>query len=108
MNWTLTNFCIEVIAGIAGAFAIAAVAKEYSFGALGHFVSGGLGGVFSGYFFQTLAATVVDTTGDVNQEADQATKWIIQAIAGLAAGAVVTMAVGFALHAIKQHRIGKS
>ena len=61
MTWTLTNFVIEVIAGIAGGLAIAAVAKEYSFGALGHFLSGAVGGAFSGYFLQTLAATVVDS-----------------------------------------------
>jgi hypothetical protein len=107
MTWTLTNFCIEVIAGIAGGFAVTAVLKEFSFGALGRFVSGALGGAFSGYFLQTLAATVVDSTGELNQDADQATQWIIQAIAGLAAGAVLTMAVGFAMHAIKQHRLGK-
>ena len=91
-----------------GGYAVTAVAKEYSFGALGHFVTGALGGAFSGYFLQTLAATVVDSTGEVNRGAViRLTQWFIQAIAGLVAGAILTMAVGFAKHAIEQHRLGK-
>jgi uncharacterized membrane protein YeaQ/YmgE (transglycosylase-associated protein family) len=44
MNWTLTNFLIEMIAGIVGGNAIAVVAKEHSFGALGRTIAGALGG----------------------------------------------------------------
>src|SRR5262249_48304049 len=62
MTWTLTNFIIELVAGIAGGHAIAAVAKEHSFGALGHTVAGAL----SGYFLQPLAVLVVDSTGEAN------------------------------------------
>ena len=108
MTWTLTNLLIEIIAGIVGAHIISAVAKEHSFGALGHTLSGALGGAFSGYFLQTLAALVVDSTGDANQDADQATQWFVQGVTGLVAGAVLTMAVGFAKHAFEQHRLGKS
>jgi uncharacterized membrane protein YeaQ/YmgE (transglycosylase-associated protein family) len=67
MTWTLTNLVIEIIAGIVGGHAIAAVAKEHSFGALGHTITGALGGAFSGYFLQTLAALVVDSTGEAYQ-----------------------------------------
>ena len=96
-----------MIAGIVGGHAIATVAKEHNFGALGHFVTGAVGGAFSGYFLQTLAATVVGSTGEINQGADQVTQWFIQALAGLVAGAVLTVAVGFAKHAIAQDRLGK-
>jgi uncharacterized membrane protein YeaQ/YmgE (transglycosylase-associated protein family) len=74
MTWTLTNFLIQMIAGIVGGHAIATVAKEHNFGALGHSVTGAVGGAFSGYFLQTLAATVVDSTGQINQDADQVTQ----------------------------------
>jgi hypothetical protein len=107
MTWTLTNFLIEMIAGIVGGHAIAAIAKEHSFGALGHSITGALGGAFSGYFLQTLAATVVDSTGEINQDAHQVTQRFIQAMAGLAAGAILTMAIGFAKHAIAQHRLSR-
>jgi hypothetical protein len=105
MTWTLTNLIIEIIAGIVGGHAIAAVAKEHSFGALGHTITGALGGTFSGYFLQTLAALVVDSAGNAYQGADQVTLWVLQAITGLVAGAIVTMAIGFAKRTIEQHRL---
>jgi uncharacterized membrane protein YeaQ/YmgE (transglycosylase-associated protein family) len=107
MTWTLTNFLIQMIAGIIGGHAIATVAKEHNFGALGHTVTGAVGGALSGYFLQILAATVVDSTGQINQDADQVTQWFIQALAGLVAGAVLTMAVGFVKYAIAQNRLGR-
>jgi hypothetical protein len=103
MTWTLTNFLIELVAG----HAIAAVAKERSFGVLGHTIDGALGGAFSGYFLQTLAALVVDSTGAINQDADQVTQWFIQAVTGLVAGAIVTMALGFARQAFEQQKLGR-
>jgi len=103
MTWTLTNLVIEIIAGIVGGHAIAAVAKEHSFGALGHTITGALGGAFSGY----IAALVVDSTGEAYQGADQVTLWFIQAITGLVAGAILTMAVGFGKQTFEQHRLGR-
>lgn len=108
MTWTLTNFLIELVAGIVGGHAIAAVAKEYSFGALGHAIAGALGGAFSGYFLQTLAALVVDSTGEANLESDVVTGWFIQVVAGLVAGAVVTMAIGFTKHTSQQQKLGSN
>jgi len=107
MIWTPTNLVIEIIAGAIGGYAIAAVAKEYNFGILSHVVTGALGGALSGYFLQSIAATVVDSTGDVHEASDQITQWFVQAIAGLVAGAILTMAVGFAKHIHKQHRPGR-
>ncbi len=108
MTWTVTNLVIEIIAGIVGAHAISAVAKEHSFGVIGHTIAGAVGGAFSGYFLQTLAATVVDSTGGVHQDADAVTRWLLQVFMGLAAGAILTMAIGFAKHSIDQHKMEKS
>lgn len=107
MTWTVTNLVIEIIAGIVGAHAISATAKAYSFGAIGHTVTGAVGGALSGYFLQTLAATVVNSAGEVQPDADVVTQWLLQALAGLAAGAILTMAVGFTKHSIDQHRSTK-
>ena len=107
MTWTFTNLVIEIIAGAIGGCAITAVAKEYNFGILGHIVTGALGGALSGYFLQSIAATVVDSTGNVHEASDQLTQWFVQAIAGLVAGAILTMGVGLAKHTIEQHRLGK-
>lgn len=88
MTWTLTNLLIEIVAGIAGGHVAAVAAKEIRFGALGHTTVGALGGALSGYFLQTIVASVVDSTGDVHQDADQVTQWFIQVMTGLAAGAI--------------------
>lgn len=108
MSWTVTNLVIEIIAGIVGAHAISGAFKEHSFGVIGHTVAGAVGGAFSGYFLQTLAATVVDSTGGVHQDADAVTQWLLQGFTGLAAGAILTMAIGFAKHSIDQHKAEKS
>ena len=102
MTWTVANLIIEIIAGVVGAHAIAAAAKEHSFGVIGHTVSGTVGGAFSGCFLQTLAATVVDSTGQANQDADVVTQWPLQGFTGFAAGAILTME-----HSIDQHKAEK-
>jgi len=108
MTWTITNLVIEIIAGIVGAHAISAAVKEHSFGAIGHTIAGAAGGAFSGYFLQTLAATVVNASGEVQHDADAVTQWLLQGLTGLAAGAILTMAVGFAKHSIDQHRSSRN
>jgi uncharacterized membrane protein YeaQ/YmgE (transglycosylase-associated protein family) len=107
MTWTLANLVIEIVAGVVGGCAVTTVAKDYSFGMLGHAVVGALGGALSGYFLQSLVATVVDSTGDFNEATDQVTQWVVQAIAGLVAGAILAMGVGIVKHTIVQHRLGK-
>jgi uncharacterized membrane protein YeaQ/YmgE (transglycosylase-associated protein family) len=104
MTWTVANLVIQIIAGIVGAHAISAVAKEHSFGVIGHTIAGAVGGAFSGYFLQTLAAIVVNASGEVQQDADPVTQSLLQGFTGLAAGAILTMAVGFTKHSIDHHR----
>jgi uncharacterized membrane protein YeaQ/YmgE (transglycosylase-associated protein family) len=107
MTWTATNLVIQILAGILGGHGAAAVAKEHSFGALGHTIAGAVGGAASGYFLQTIVGTVVNGTGDIQQDADLVTQWVLQGLAGLAAGGIVTMAVGFLKHSIDQRRMEK-
>ncbi len=107
MTWTTTNLVIEIVAGIFGAHAISTLAKEHDLGAVAHTVIGALGGGLSGYFLQTRAAVIVDLAGEFHEPPDQVTQWFVQAIAGLTAGAVLTMGVALAKHAIDQHRRGQ-
>jgi len=107
MDWTAANLAIQIIAGILGGHVAGVVVKEHSFGALGHTIAGAVGGTVSGYFLQTIVATVVNASGEVQHDADLVTQWILQGLAGLAAGAVLTMVVGFLKHSVDQHRTGK-
>jgi NhaP-type Na+/H+ or K+/H+ antiporter len=107
MTWTLTNFFIEIVGGIAGGLGMPAAVEEHSFGALGHSATGAIGGAISGYFFQTAVATVVNSAGSVQQDPDAVTEAFLQMLGGLAAGAIVTMIVGFAKHSMDRHRAAK-
>ncbi len=107
MAWTVTNLIVQIIAGILGGHAAAAVLKEHGFGVLGHTISGAAGGAVSGYFLQTIVGIVVNGTGEVQQGSDIVTQWVLQGLAGLVAGAIVTMAVGLLKHGIDQHRTRK-
>jgi uncharacterized membrane protein YeaQ/YmgE (transglycosylase-associated protein family) len=106
MTWTATNLVIQVVAGILGGPAAAAMAKEHSFGTVGHIVSGALGGAFSGYFLQTLAGTMVTGAGTVNAS-DPVSDAIAQGLTGFTAGAIVTLIVGLVKHSMDQHKAGK-
>ena len=103
MTWTLTSLVIQIVAGLAGGHVAAAAAHEHAFGAIGHTITGLAGGFLSGAFLQTLAVTMVTGTGTLN-EPRPAEIFMIQALTGLAAGAIATLVVGFIKHSIDQHK----
>jgi uncharacterized membrane protein YeaQ/YmgE (transglycosylase-associated protein family) len=107
MTWTVTNLVIQITTGMVGGNLAAVLAKEHSFGALGHTIVGLSGGALSGYFLQILAGTVVTANGSVNEPTlvEQA---ILQGLTGAAAGAILVLVVGFVKHSIDQHRAGKT
>lgn len=107
MTWTLTNLVIQVIAGMVGGNAVATVAKDHSYGWLGHTLTGALGGLVSGYFLQMRALSIVDATGELQQTSDPIMQWFVQLIAGLVAGAVVTFSIHLAKHIIEDHKRAK-
>jgi hypothetical protein len=100
MAWSLTNLFIQFLGGIIGGHIAVVAAKELEFGALGHTIAGAAGGLLSGIFLQTVAATMVTGTGDltVPRLLDQV---LIQGITGAVAGGIVTLAVGI----FKQSRV---
>src|SRR5215469_18063979 len=98
MPWTYTFLVLQFIAGMIGGNAAAALAKEHDFSVLGHTVAGGVAGLFSGFFLQTLAGRVVNETGAANVP-DPVTQWILQGLTGLVCGAILTLVVGAVKHA---------
>ncbi len=107
MTWTITNLVIQIIAGVIGGHGAAVASKEHSFGVLGHTIVGAVGGAISGYFLQTIVGTVVNGTGDIQQQPGLVTQWVLQGLAGLVAGGIFTLAVGFLKHSMDQRRVGK-
>jgi hypothetical protein len=85
---------------------LAAAAHEHAFGAIGHTATGLAGGFLSGAFLQTLAVTMVTGTGTLN-EPRPAEIFMIQALTGLAAGAIARLVVGFIKHTVDQHKASK-
>jgi hypothetical protein len=103
MTWTLTNLVIQVVAGILGGNAAAAAAKEHGFGALGHTITGALGGGLSGGLFQTFVGTIVTGGGSLN-EPTAVEQGVLQGLTGAAAGGILTLIVGFIKHSIDEHK----
>src|SRR5262245_60079084 len=101
MAWTATNLVIQIIAGVLGGHAAAAAAKEHSFGLVGHTIAGAVGGALGGLFLQTLAATMVTSTGALG-EPTTVENAVVQGITGAAAGACVTLIVGLVKHGMGQ------
>jgi hypothetical protein len=100
MEWTLTNFWIQVVGGVLGAHGAAtAAAKEHSFGAIGHTVVGALGGALGGFFLQTLATTMVTGTGSLN-EPRIVEVVVLQGLTGAVVGGIAMLLVGFIKHSI--------
>ena len=106
MTWTLTSLVIQIIAGLIGGHVAAVATHEHSFGAVGHTIAGLVGGFLSGYFLQTLAITMVTSTGSLNVPRP-AEVFMVQALTGLASGAIVMMVVGFIKHTIDHHKVSK-
>ncbi len=106
MTWTLSNLIIQLITGIVGSNAAAAVANEHSFGIVGRTVIGAVGGGLSGYFLQTVVAVTIDAGGGF-VEPTPVENAIIQGLTGAGAGAVVMLVVRFLKHSIDQHRAQK-
>lgn len=106
MEWTWANFIIHLVAAPVGALLVLVIAREYSIGALNHVMVGIVAGIVSGYFLQTVAATVVMGDGSLNQVAAP-TNFVMQVLAGLGVGVCAAMAVGFCLH-VARERNGSS
>ena len=103
MTWSISNLVVQLIGGIVGAHVAATLAKEHNFGVVGHSLVGAIAGALSGHFLQITVGTVVDGGGTIG-EATPVEQAILQAIAGVAIGAIAMLVVGFMQHAIGQHQ----
>jgi uncharacterized membrane protein YeaQ/YmgE (transglycosylase-associated protein family) len=103
VTWTFMNLAIQILGGMVGAHVAAAVAHEQKLGFLSQTVLGALGGGLSGCFLQTLAVSVVTESGSLN-ELRPVEQVMLQALTGLAAGGIATLAIIIIMHSIEQHK----
>jgi uncharacterized membrane protein YeaQ/YmgE (transglycosylase-associated protein family) len=106
MTWSLSSLVIQIVGGLVGSHVAAVLAHEHRFGWIGHTLTGLAGGVLSGTFFQTLVVTMVTGTGSLT-EPRPADIVLLQALTGLAAGAIATLVIGFIKRSIDEHRASK-
>jgi hypothetical protein len=81
-----------------GAHAAASVSHEHRFGFIGQSVTDLVGGALSGAFLQDAAVTIVTGSGSRNPSTS-AEIFVIHILAGAAAGAILTLAIGFLIAA---------
>jgi hypothetical protein len=93
-EWDFTYFVIQTIGGFFGAHGAALVAHEHRFGFIGHSLVGLIAGALSGLFLQRVVMTTVTGTGDT-MPIDAVQAGFYQAVAGLAAGGIAMLVIGF-------------
>jgi hypothetical protein len=103
MSWTLTNLLLQVIAGVLGAHAVAGAVRDYAFGALGHTITGAIGGGLSGYFLQTVAGRLVTGNGSLTPPS-AVDEVLLQVFTGAVAGGILTLLIGLAKHGFDHPR----
>jgi uncharacterized membrane protein YeaQ/YmgE (transglycosylase-associated protein family) len=103
MTWTVTNFIIQVIAGIVGGHAAAAAVHDHKFGALGHTIAGAAGGAITGLLLQSVVATVEAGMFGTPSTVELA---VGEAVVGFAAGALTTLIVGLFKKEAGQRKLG--
>ena len=98
MGWTTTNPIVQIVAGFVGAHLAALTLHEHRFGWVGHSLVGLVAGALSGYFLQTIALTMVNGGGGLN-EPTVAEAAVIQALTGAVVGSIAMAVVGFLINA---------
>jgi uncharacterized membrane protein YeaQ/YmgE (transglycosylase-associated protein family) len=102
MPWSFANLAIQILGGMIGGHIAAALAKEKKFGFLVQTLLGAVGGGLSGCFLQTFAITVVSGNGSLN-EVRLVEQIMLEAITGIAAGGIATLAAIILKHGNGDH-----
>ncbi len=88
--------------GMIGGHIAVAVANERAFGFFVQTILGAIGGGLSGCFLQTLAVTMVTESGSLN-ELRPVEQVFLQALTGMSAGGIATLAIIIIKHSRDHH-----
>jgi len=106
MTWTITNLLIQIVTGILAALALGAVERSHSFGPVGNAVLGLIGGALSGYFLQTIVATVVTAAGALTPPT-AVENTVMQVLAGAVSGAGLLLIASVVKFVTHEHRASR-
>jgi hypothetical protein len=103
MPSVFADVVVLVLAGIFGANAAGLAIKEYSLGTIKNTFAGAIGGA-AGYFLQAFIPPTVDAGGNPVPDSSLVNHMGILALVGIAAGAVLTLVLGFAMGEVARSR----
>lgn len=96
MQSTFIGVVVLVLAGIFAGNAVGLAIKEYSLGTIKNTLAGGIGGA-AGYFLLAFIPPTVDAGGNPVMDTSLVNHMFILALAGIAAGGVLTLVLGFVM-----------
>lgn len=91
MTWTFANLVVQVVAGMLAGYITAVMMHQRAPTAYSHAVAGATGGFISGYFLQSIAATMMSASSKLEEPAPLESL-LIQVFAGASAGGVTVRA----------------
>jgi len=105
MQSTFIGVVVLVLAGIFAGNAAGLAIKEYSLGAIKNTLAGAIGGA-AGYFLLAFIPPMVDAGGNPVPDTSLVNHMFILALAGIAAGGVLTLVLGFVMGEVARSRSG--
>jgi hypothetical protein len=103
MPSAFTEVVVLVLAGIFAGNAVGLAIKEYSLGATKNTLAGAIGGA-AGYFLLAFISPTVDAGGNPVPDTSFVNHMFILALAGIGAGGVLTLVLGFVMGEVARSR----
>ncbi len=105
MPSAFTDVVVLVLVGIFGGNAVGLAIKENNLGAIKSTLAGAIGGA-AGYFLLVFIPPTVDAGGNPVPDTSLVNHMFILALAGIAAGGVLTLVLGFVMGEVSKSRSG--
>ncbi len=105
MPSAFVDVVVLVLAGIFGGNAAGLAIKEHSLGGIKNTLAGAIGGA-AGYFLLAFIPPTVDAGGNPVPDTSLVNHMFILVLAGIAAGGVLTLVLGFVMGEVARSRSG--
>ncbi len=105
MQSTFAEVVVLALAGVLGGNAAGLAIKEHSLGAVKNTLAGAIGGA-AGYFLLAFIPPTVDAGGNPVPDSSLVNHMVILVLAGIGAGGVLTLVLGFVMGEVTKSRSG--